>query len=195
MATSIPRQSSRGRGSHPVSRALLLLLLPTALFVSACTQQSAASDDAGENVIVYNDEDERPQAPQLQGEDLNGKALDTREFDGDVLVLNFWASWCAPCRREAPDLVMASEKTADKGVTFLGVNVRDSKDKARSFEDSLETEYPSFFDPSGRLAVKFDEVPPNTIPATLVVDRQGRIAAVFRQEIQADTLIDAINGA
>src|SRR5699024_5018366 len=69
MATSIPRQSSRGRGSHPVSRALLLLLLPTALFVSACTQQSAASDDAGENVIVYNDEDERPQAPQLQGED------------------------------------------------------------------------------------------------------------------------------
>lgn len=192
MATSRP---AAPRGSGRLRRGVALALLPAALAVSACTQQGAASDDVGENVIVYTDEAQRPSAPQLSGEDLDGEALDTGDFAGDVVVVNFWASWCAPCRREAPDLAEAAKKTEDDAVTFVGVNVRDSKDKARGFDESLDTDYPSFFDPSGRLAVKFDEVPPNTIPATIVIDDEGRIAAVFRQEIRADTLIDAIKEA
>ena len=86
----------------------------------------------------------------------------------------------------------AAEQTADDDVTFLGINIRDDRDKAVAFENSLSFPYLSLFDPSGRLALQFNDVPPNTIPATLIVDRRQRVAAVFRQEITADLLIDAI---
>jgi hypothetical protein len=67
-------------------------------------------------------------------------------------------------------------------VTFLGVAVRDEKDKSLTFIEGRTT-YPNIFDPTGRIALGFTDVPPNTIPATLLIDRQGRIAAVIRRTV------------
>ena len=123
--------------------------------------------------------DARPGAPALTGPLLSGTgSFDLAEHRGEVVVLNFWASWCAPCRVEADDLEQTYQATRGSRVTFLGINIRDERDKARAFATGRAT-YPSIFDPSSRLALGFN-VPPTTIPATIVIDRAGRIAAVIR---------------
>ncbi|BCB86300.1 TlpA family protein disulfide reductase [Phytohabitans suffuscus] len=125
----------------------------------------------------------RPAAPQLSGELLEGGRYDLSQDRGQVVVVNFWGSWCAPCRAEIDDLEQVYQATKDQGVRFLGINVRDDRDKAYAFH-SGKVSYPSVLDPSSKLALDFD-IPPNTIPATIVLDREGRIAVVIREAIQA----------
>ncbi len=131
---------------------------------------------------------ERSKAPRVRGELLDGGELDLAEFRGKVVVLNFWASWCAPCRLEAPELEATYQATKDLGVQFVGVDIRDERDKGKAFHNSFGITYPSLFDPPGKIAIAFRDVPPNTIPATIVIDRKSRIAAVFRKAVLRDEL-------
>lgn len=173
-------------------RRALLGLIPVGLLAAGCSDSAAQADGDG-RVLLYNDPDERPAAPDLSGEDLSGTVFDSASLAGQVVVVNFWASWCAPCRREGPELVSAANRTSADGVSFLGINIRDDRAKAEAFETSLDFPYPSLFDPAGRLALQFSDIPPNTIPATIIIDREQRIAAIFRQELAADVLTDAID--
>jgi peroxiredoxin len=75
----------------------------------------------------------------------------------------------------------------------VGVDIRDERDKARAFVAGHAMAYPSIFDPAGRAALGFSQVPPNTTPATLVVDRQGRIAAVFRKALVREELSPVVD--
>jgi peroxiredoxin len=87
---------------------------------------------------------------------------------------------------EAADLEATHLSTKDSGVSFVGVDSRDQKDAAVAFLAGRIT-YPSLFDPEGRVALGFSQVPPNTFPATLVVDKSGKVAAVIRATVrQAD---------
>ncbi|WP_442792076.1 TlpA family protein disulfide reductase [Micromonospora sp. NBC_01796] len=124
----------------------------------------------------------RAPATRISGDLLDGGRYDLTQDRGQVVVVNFWGSWCAPCRAEADDLEGTYQATAQQGVRFLGVNVQDGRDKAKAFEQSLGVTYPSLFDPGNRVALNF-EIPPNSTPATIVLDREGRIAAVFRKPV------------
>ncbi|MEV0214037.1 TlpA disulfide reductase family protein [Micromonospora sp. NPDC050695] len=130
--------------------------------------------------------DQRSAPPKLTGELLTGGSYDVDQARGQVVVVNFWGSWCAPCRAEADDLEATYQATKATGVTFLGINVQDSRDKAKAFEEGRVT-YPSLFDPSSRLALDLD-IPPNTVPATVVLDRDGRVAAVIRAAVKQEGL-------
>jgi len=89
---------------------------------------------------------------------------------GSVLVVNFWASWCAPCRAEQPDLTRVAGGYAARGVAFLGVNVSDDRDSARAYMRELGVPYPSLFDPKAETAPRLGVV---GLPTTFVLDRDG----------------------
>ncbi|MET7637109.1 TlpA disulfide reductase family protein [Streptomyces sp. NPDC005438] len=123
---------------------------------------------------------DRKKVPDLAGETVDGKHLRVADYRGQVVVLNVWGSWCAPCRAEAPNLAKVAKETKGKGVQFVGINTRDlDKANAKAFDRNFGITYPSLFDPSGKLQLKFGrgELPPQSVPSTVVIDRKGRIAA------------------
>ena len=138
---------------------------------------------------------QRPTAPAVSGTLLDGTAYTLASDRGHVVVLNFWGSWCAPCRKEAADLQSVHTATQASGVEFVGVNIRDDQDPANAYDDAHRITYPSIFDPSGRVALQFDQVPPSAIPSTLVIDPTGNIAAIHLGSITAKQLTDMISAA
>lgn len=134
---------------------------------------------SGTGAITTVPDDEREPAPEVSGETLDGDQVSLRDYRGSVVVLNIWGSWCPPCRKEAPELVKASEALADENVQFLGIDTRDNDPApARRFVEEFGIEYPNLYDPDGRLLLGFaGTVPPSSIPSTLVIDPQGRVAA------------------
>ncbi|MFI5669923.1 TlpA family protein disulfide reductase [Streptomyces sp. NPDC051704] len=122
----------------------------------------------------------RPDAPALDGDDLDGNAVSLAGLRGHVVVLNVWGSWCGPCRAEADGLEQLSRRTRSEGVRFLGINTRDRDPAAaRSFVRAHSLSFPSLPDPTGELLLRFPPalLNPQAVPATLVIDRRGRIAA------------------
>lgn len=176
--------SARGT-ALPRRLAALALTVVATLALAACTGDNGDSGTAGD--VLRFAPDKRSAAPEVSGELLDGGSYDLAQHKGSVIVINFWASWCAPCRLEAAGLETVHKATSADGVKFVGIDSRDDRDKAAAFV-SERNSYPSIFDPAGRLALRFTDVPPITIPSTLVIDRQGRIAAVLRKAVSADEL-------
>ena len=123
-------------------------------------------------------EEDRVTAPddtlRVVGSDEERSLADLR---GDVVVLNFWASWCGPCRTEQPDLNDAHEVLSEAGVQFLGVNIEDTEPNAQVHQREFDIPYESLFDQRNRYAAQFRGVGPSTIPTTLFLDAEGRVAA------------------
>ena len=119
-----------------------------------------------------------PAAPRVTGTLLSGSKFTLAQYRGHVVVLNFWGSWCTPCRAEAPFLSQLARNFTPRGVRFLGVDIRDSPATAEAFQRDFHIVYPSLNDPGDEIALDFrDTVPPAGIPTTLVIDRNGRIGA------------------
>jgi thiol-disulfide isomerase/thioredoxin len=120
----------------------------------------------------------RPAAPAVSGSTLTGQPLSITRYRGHVVVLNFWGSWCAPCRTEAPALGTLARQLQPRGVRFVGIDIRDEPDAARAFLRTFNVSYPSISDPNDHIALLFHStVPPAAIPSTVIIDRSGRIAA------------------
>ncbi|WOP17279.1 TlpA disulfide reductase family protein [Raineyella sp. LH-20] len=187
-----------------VSRALAAVALSVGLAgtLAACgagtsdiasTQGGFVSGDGGVTILPVG---KRPAAPVVSGPTLGdqGTALTTTAAPGKVLVLNVWGSWCAPCRAEAPDLVKASAQTADRA-DFIGLNTRDLDPvPAEAFVRSFGISYPSIYDPAGKLLLEFSsQLPPSGIPSTLVVDKDGKVAARIIGKTTEATLVGVID--
>lgn len=96
-----------------------------------------------------------------------------------VVVLNFWGSWCGSCRGEQDFLNLQQENLAGQGVQFIGINVRDNQEGASSFIASKQVPYPSIFDPTMRVLLSLRGMPASGIPATVILDRDHRVAAIW----------------
>ncbi|MEV7009636.1 TlpA disulfide reductase family protein [Streptosporangium sp. NPDC051022] len=180
--------------AKPLAAAALLFA------VAGCAGNQGAQPQSGDTRFVPGDgritmfeAADRKAAPAVEGETLDGGSATLGAHKGKVVVLNFWASWCAPCRAEAPVLKDIAAKTKAGGVEFLGIDFKDRKADALAFERNLGTGYPSIFDQPGKVALSFQgTVPPAAIPSTLIIDRQGRIAARALGAVKYNDLLDAV---
>jgi len=119
--------------------------------------------------------------PSLQG----GRPITLSSLRGHVAVLNFWGSWCAPCRIEAPGLEQTWQDYRSKGVRFVGVDERDDDAAGRAFVSEFRLGYPSVTDASGRLAAPYGLF---GMPTTFVIDAQGQLWYRFVGYLNADIL-------
>ena len=119
---------------------------------------------------------QRPAAPDISGITLTGGHLDTASWRGHAIVVNFWGSWCAPCRKEAPVLARVAGDTRFLGVRFLGIDVRDDPAAGLAFEQQYQIPYPSISDPGELTAARFGTAAPAATPSTYIIDAKGRIA-------------------
>ncbi len=147
-----------------------ILILALLALLGSCT---------GDDSVIGVAEQDAP-LPRLAGETVDGEHLDAASYaNGGVLVINVWADWCAPCRREQPQLVRLADRFEDDGVRFLGINYQDDRDAAKAWIEEFGVPYPSLFDPSGRSALDLGFP---ALPDTYVVDRGGTIRWVVYGE-------------
>jgi len=148
----------------------------------------------GQTTIFYDPPADRGKVSGLSGESLlePGRTVSLDDFQGEVVVLNLWGSWCGPCRAEADDLQRVADATAGGGVTLLGIDVRDNRDAAADFVRDRGLTWPSIFDPPGRSLLALRGYPRNVVPSTIVLDREHRVAAVFLQALLTDDLLPVV---
>ena len=181
---------------------LLAALAVLALLTGCSTSKDAVETGqdftfvapGGQTTIVYDPPESRGALRQLSGESLlnPGTTVGLENLTGRVVVLNIWGSWCGPCRAEAPDLEFVAQQTAGDGVAVLGVDVRDDRDAAADFIRDRGITYDSVFDPPGRTLAALRGYPRNTVPSTIVLDRQHRVAAVYLTSIRVPELIPLV---
>jgi thiol-disulfide isomerase/thioredoxin len=176
------RAANHARGAAGAVFAAVTVLAITGCSGGAIGQDTPASN--GSNFVAgsYNTTvfapGSGPVAPDIKGTTLAGRKLTLAAYRGDVVVLNFWGSWCAPCRAEAPALAALAKHFWPRGVRFVGVDIQDSPAAAEAFERNFLISYPSLNDPGDQVALAFQStVPPAGIPTTLVIGRTGRVAA------------------
>ncbi|MBN6055795.1 TlpA family protein disulfide reductase [Nonomuraea sp. RK-328] len=186
--------------AKPVSLGSVGSLALVAVLAAGCAGSQGGQPQAGDTRFVAGDgtmqvfpaADRKP-APPIEGETLDGGRASLAAHKGKVVVLNFWASWCGPCRAEAPVLKDVAAKTKGSGVEFVGIDFKDRKADAQAFERTEQTGYPSIFDQPGKVALAFQgTVPPAAIPSTLVIDEQGRIAARALGAVRYQDLMDTV---
>ncbi len=191
-----PPRSARQSWAAAAGPAVLLGV--AALALSACSGGAIAANNpvsSGQSFVgssynsAYFDPGSRTAAPAVTGTTLTGQKFSLASDRGSVVVLNFWGSWCSPCRAEAPALAALARYFHGDPVRFVGDDVHDYATAARAFEHTFGVSYPSVNDPGEQVALAFHStVPPTAIPSTLVIDRAGRIAARVIGEVSYNGL-------
>jgi thiol-disulfide isomerase/thioredoxin len=161
--------------------AVVAVLLAGALAVTLLTsgKGNAANAPTAANTVAYQ-AGHRPLAPDFSGTSLTGATIKLSSYRGKVVVLNFWGSWCSPCRDEAPTLAVLDEQYGSKGVAFLGDDVGDTPANALSFTRSVGITYPSINDQGYAVVQQLAQVVPvNDTPTTVVIDKTGHVAGMI----------------
>jgi cytochrome c biogenesis protein CcmG/thiol:disulfide interchange protein DsbE len=121
------------------------------------------------------------QAPSFTLTLFDGKVIQLEEFRGKAVLINFWASWCIPCRAEARALEDAWQQYKERGVVFLGVNIQDKEEDARAFMKEFGITYLNGPDESGKVAIDYGVW---GIPETFFIDPHGRITYKHAGEVK-----------
>ena len=164
-----------------------------ALVLSGCSSLGGTGDleyVPGTGNIVQIDADDREDPVQFSGTTLEGEALDVADTRGRVTVVNVWGAWCNPCRAEAPVLAQAADSV---DAAFVGIDIRDpSPDNGLAFQRKYGIGYPSIYDEGSETLQSFGSYSPRNTPSTLVLDEQGRVAALISGEVSSAATIEGL---
>lgn len=180
----------RSRLPGVVALGLAMTVLAGCAGTNAVAQNNSGGTHfvAGNGAVQTPAPSDRPSAPAISGPLLGGGTFSLSADRGKVVVLNVWGSWCAPCRAEAHGLVSVAKQWKSSGVRFVGVDIRDNTSDAKAYVRHFAIPYPNVVDSSGQLMLQFKNLPPNSTPATVVIDRRGRIAALFSRAVLPEDL-------
>lgn len=116
-------------------------------------------------------------APDFTLKSMSGVNYNLLEQRGNIIVINFWASWCGPCRKEMPVLQSFQDEYEDLGISVWGINVEQENQAGRDFLNDIKVEFPIFFDSNNAISAAYQV---EAMPTTVLVDRNGKIRFVFR---------------
>jgi thiol-disulfide isomerase/thioredoxin len=190
------------RHGRALAAGLALFLFPATLIACGTNSDGPATPGnqtgfiSGDGAVTIVPVAKRGKPVELAGDKVGGGALDLASLRGKVVLLNVWGSWCVPCREEAPYLQAAWDQTRGDGdVQFVGINTKDDAGgAAEAFERRFGITYPSLDDDDGSLLLTFrSTIPPKAIPSTLVLDREGRVAARIIGKGSRGTFVELID--
>jgi peroxiredoxin len=171
------------------------------LAISACTGSDAVDQSAGGqyrfNVANASGRTiavaDRKKVADFSGQLLSGGMYRLTQDAGKVVVLNFWASWCGPCQVETPQFDVMYHKNKAAGVDFVGIDTKDIKSAARSFVSDHAITFPIVYDEPGEVALRLGHLPAESLPFTVLIDKQQRVAAVYVGAQNAKDLQPVLN--
>ncbi|WP_347346733.1 TlpA disulfide reductase family protein [Microbacterium sp.] len=193
------------RGGRATRAGASVVALALAVTLAACTSENDGLVDqyrsgsnqgfiAGDGSFEEIPAERRGDPIVFQGTSVDGSQISSADYAGRVVVLNFWYAGCGPCRAEAPLLADAYAATQPEGADFLGVNIYDGPEQARSFETTYGIEYPSVL-ARGDADLKLAFAASTSLqaaPTTLVLDKQGRVAARFIGQLREAPILKTI---
>ena len=180
------------RGRLPFGRRALIIIgagVPVLAFLAVLAWASFSSDGAPDGIAVNESvaevRQERKAAPNFNLQLPDGGALGIADLQGKVVMLDFWASWCQPCRDEAPVLAQVYREYRERDVEFVGINLWDNPGDAELFLQQQGHEYPNGIDAEGKIAISYGV---RGIPEKFFIGRDGSIARKFTGPMNPDLL-------
>ena len=180
---------------------LLVALVATALAATACTGSDAVDQNQNGTFKfssgtplgkLYPVKDRRP-AGSFTGTLLDGGKTSLAATRGKVVVINFWAAWCTPCKSETPQFDLVYRQMKARDVAFLGIDTKDVKGNAEAFVKDYDISYPIVYDEQGETALRLGDLPATALPFTVLLDKRGRVAAVYIIWLSAKDLTGALD--
>lgn len=160
---------------------------------TACSDVGGTDDleyVGGNGKVVEVGIDDRQDPVEISGTTVQGEPLDIADLRGKAVVLNVWWSGCGPCRSEMPMLVEAEQELGEDQVAFVGINIRDlAPENAAAFERDRGVDYPSLYDPGSETLGALGSFETVAVPATYVLDREGRVAALMNGPVPSKSTL------
>lgn len=174
------------RPLHPLPPALLLKVGICLLALASFAQPALAADEEDLAPVPGT-----PPAPAFDLKDAQNRPQRLADYLGKPIILNFWATWCPPCREEMPSMQRAHEALSKEGIAVIGINVGDDAEAIGNFLDEVQVDFPLPMDPDYKVAQSY---PLKGLPTTYVIDPKGRLvyAALGERAWDDPKLMDRI---
>lgn len=167
-----------------IKKSVLSIFIISVVFIIALTAGMLTVACSGSDTATRGESE----AVSFTLQDLYGNEINIEDYRGMFVVLNFWATWCPPCRQEIPDFIEVYDDYKDKNVMFFGIS-NDFPDNLKQFAYEYEMNYPTLYDEGGSINRRFQV---NAVPRTIILDREGYIAFDQVGMLSKNQLIEAI---
>ena len=160
---------------------VIAIIFILCLFPAGCSREKGGETTGG--IIIGS------RAPDFSMTSLSGQQINLKDLKGQGVLVNFWATWCYPCREEMDDLKAAYEKYKDQGIVILGIDMKEGEDTVRKFIESYKITYPILIDMDGKVSDAYNVF---GIPSSFVIDREGIIRDIILGEMNQDSINNKI---